>query len=294
MFTQENYADALTYAITQAREAEEKIKKITSERDELKVLLLDIQTDLKEVTQQRDRLLLEVETLKKKNQNLQTLFDKVKKKRNEISQTTKQNSFDERYIKYLYIASPEHRDLKAYQQEKIFNEGIQSQRQDIMSFNDKYIVTASSEYSVRPEWLSVAKTDKHYAKYLFYPYNSQIDGQYWSTADGNPSGWCQIEFCKPKKVIMYRLLPESYDESRFNLRPNKWSLEGSNDGEIWKCLDKQEVEINSKFWVKQGSTYSEFMKINNPEFYKLYRLNISSQHPCQSIIIRLNMYGYTL
>jgi hypothetical protein len=293
MFTQENYADALTYAITQAREAEEKIKKITTERDELKTLLFDIQTDLKEVTQQRERLLSEVETLKKKNQNLQTLFDKVKKKRDEISQT-KQNTFDERYIKYLSVASPEHRDLKIYQQEQIFNSGIQSQRQDIMSFNDKYIVSASSEYSVRPEYLSVAKTDKHYAKYLFYPHSTEIDSRYWSTADRNPSGWAQIEFSKPKKVIMYRLLPESYHESRFNLRPNKWSIEGSNDGEVWTCLDEQEVDINSKFWLKQGSTYSEFMKINEPEFYKFYRLNVSSQHPYQCIVRRLNMYGYTL
>jgi len=302
--SKDNYNEVLKYTFKTITQLEEKINTLTIERDNANQLLIDIQADFKEITNKNQILHNELEESKKQIASLTckiALLQKEHSKKCEklnpmyINDENNGDCFNTRYIQYLVNSNPSHADLKRYEQETISKRSFQSIRQDIMAFNDKFIVTCSSEYTVKPEWLYLAKTEKHYAKYLFYPNPSNIDGQYWSTEDGNSSGWAQIEFCNPKKITSYRLLSETYEKDRNILRPNKWSIEGSNNGIEWILLDSQEIAVDSKkFWLKGGATYSQWLQIDEPEYYKFYRLNVSSEHKYQCIVRRWNMLGYSL
>lgn len=79
----------------------------------------------------------------------------------------------------------------------------------------------------------------------------------------------------PRILTKYSLFRSSSQNGGWNsdnYSPKNWTFEGSNDGSNWTVLDTQ---TNKK--IKKDATKQEF-SFSNTNFYRYYRLNISSNN----------------
>jgi hypothetical protein len=104
-------------------------------------------------------------------------------------------------------------------------------------------------------------------QYGYDPYQAfKINGYGWY---GNgSSGWLKYQFTNQKRISFYSI---SHSSSQFVLStmPKNWTFEGSNDGTNWTILDTQ----NNITWVNDEK---KKFKINIPDYYLYYRINVSA------------------
>ena len=141
------------------------------------------------------------------------------------------------------------------------------------------VVSASSQYSAT------------FAPWKAFDHKNSVEADRWVTADGQESGWIQVQLNSPVSVIGYTIhSPAVVSNNDWRTTPESWLLYGSNDGSTW-------VEIHraggQPIWSAQEKR--TFVLDNPTEPYLYYRCqlhNIGGGSRKQLTVGEIELFSY--
>ena len=141
------------------------------------------------------------------------------------------------------------------------------------------VVSASSQYSGT------------FAPWKAFDHKNSVDADRWVAADGQESGWIQIQLNSPVSIIGYAIhAPAVVGGNDWRTTPESWFLYGSNDGSTW-------VEIHrvggQPIWSAQEKR--TFVLDNPTEPYLYYRwqlYNIGGGSRKQLTVGEIELFSY--
>jgi len=114
----------------------------------------------------------------------------------------------------------------------------------------------------------VADSSSNYSYTLPYRVFAHNPSDYFATAYMETTGWLSIDMGESTTVDFYRITEGTM--SPIN-RPNTWTLEGSDDNQIWTIIDSR----SGLSW--SDDEMKEFI-LSEPVSYRYYRLNVTANN----------------
>ncbi|MGG4461741.1 discoidin domain-containing protein [Brevibacillus porteri] len=126
-----------------------------------------------------------------------------------------------------------------------------------------------------PSGLASASSEWSANHKAYRAFDDKDDTYGWGTAGGTIKGWLQYEFPEPKKISKYTVKSRDVYKGE---SPKDWTFEAF-DGQEWIVLDTQ---TNQTGWA---TNYKRDYTFNNDNFYKQYRINITSNNGFSSFTV---------